>query len=241
MKKIGILLLLSALLFANEAEDIVRKVDHNMRGKTIYMQLNMTVKTKYHQRSMEMKTWSEGKHKSFVKIIKPSRDYGITFLSLNGQMWQYVPTIERIIKIPPSMMLQNWMGSDITNDDMVKQSSIVDDYSAKLLGKKGSVATIELTPKPNAAVVWGKIVSQIDTRHYTGIKDVYYDENGVKVRMFTYSQVKRFGSYYLPTVWQVKPFNKPGHLTTLHVKEASYDKPIDPAYFSKSALKRFSR
>jgi len=190
---------------------------------------------------MEMKTWSEGRHKSFVKIIKPSRDYGITFLSLNGQMWQYVPKIERIIKIPPSMMLQNWMGSDITNDDIVKQSSIVDDYSAKLLGKKGSNVTIELTPKPDAAVVWGKIVSQIDTRTYTGIKDDFYDESGVKVRSFRYSGVKRFGSYNLPTVWKVIPLDKPGHLTTLTVKDARYDAPIDSAYFSKSALKRFSR
>ena len=241
MKKIVLLLLLSAVLFANEAEDIIRKVDHNMRGKTVYMKMTMQIKTKNHERNMGLESWSEGKRKSFVKILSPSRDRGITFLSLNGQMWQYVPKIERIIKIPPSMMLQNWMGSDITNDDVVKQSSIVDDYNAKLLSKKGKVATIALTPKPNAAVVWGKIVTQIDTTHYTGIKDVYYDENGEKVRAFLYSGVKRFGSYYLPTVWKVKPFDKPGHLTTIRIENARYDAPIDPAYFSKSALKRFSR
>ncbi len=93
------------------------------------------------------------KNRSFVKILSPSRDRGITFLSLHRQMWQYVPKIERIIKIPPSMMLQNWMGSDITNDDMVRQSSIVDDYYAKLLNKRGSIATIELTPKESSARV----------------------------------------------------------------------------------------
>ena len=240
MKILSILLLSSLLLFANEAEDIIKKVDHNMRGKRIYMQIRMQIKTKKHQRSMEMRSWSEGKHKSFVKIIAPSRDRGITFLSLNGQMWQYVPRIERIIKIPPSMMLQNWMGSDITNDDMVKQSSIVDDYSAKLLKKNGNIVTIELTPKPDAAVIWGKIISQIDTTHYTGIKDIYYDESGSKVRAFIYKNVKQFGRYYLPTLWIVKPFDKPGHMTTIIVKDAKYDAPIDPAYFSKSALKRFS-
>jgi len=146
MKKIGIFLLLSVLLFANEAEDIVRKVDHNMRGKNVYMKMHMTIKTKNHQRTMGMESWSEGKKKSFVKITSPSKDRGITFLSLNGQMWQYVPKIERVIKIPPSMMLQNWMGSDISNDDVVKQSSIVDDYNAKLLSKKGNIATVELIP-----------------------------------------------------------------------------------------------
>ena len=241
MKKVFTLLFALCLpLLANEAEDIIKKVDHNMRGKTVYMQLEMRIKTRNHRRSMEMQTWSEGKRKSFVKIINPSRDRGITFLSLNGQMWQYVPSIERIIKIPPSMMLQNWMGSDITNDDIVKQSSIVDDYTAKMLSKKGRIATIELTPKPNAAVVWGKIITTIDTTHYTGIKDIYYDENGAKVRAFLYEKVKRFGNYYIPTVWKVKPFDRPGHMTTIIVKDARYDAPIDPAYFSKSALKRFS-
>ena len=241
MKKTGILLLLSALLFANEAEDIIRKVDHNMRGKNVYMKLTMHIKTKYHQRSMELESWSEGKKKSFVKILSPSRDRGITFLSLNGQMWNYIPRIERVIKIPPSMMLQNWMGSDITNDDVVKQSSIVDDYHARLLSKKGNIATVELTPKPNAAVVWGKIVSTINTTHYTEMQDIFYDDRGKRVRIFTYSNVKKFGKYYLPTLWKVKPLNKPYHSTSIRIISAQYDTLIDGQYFERSALKRFSR
>ncbi|HHO65114.1 MAG TPA: outer membrane lipoprotein-sorting protein [Epsilonproteobacteria bacterium] len=241
MKKMGILLLLSALLFANEAEDIIRKVDHNMRGKNVNMKMNMTIKTKNHQRTMAMESWSEGKKKSFVKIISPSKDRGITFLNLNGQMWQYIPKIERVIKIPPSMMLQNWMGSDITNDDVVKQSSIVDDYHAKLLSKKRNIATIQLTPKPNAAVVWGKIISKVNTTNYTEIEDVFYDENGQKIRVFTYRNVKKFGKYNLPTVWKIKPLKKKYNVTTLVIEKAVFDGKISSQYFQKSALKRFSR
>jgi len=241
MKKLRILLLLSALLFANEAEDIIRKVDHNMRGKNVYMKMYMTIKTKNHQRTMGMESWSEGKKKSFVKITSPSKDRGITFLSLKGQMWQYVPKIERVIKIPPSMMLQNWMGSDITNDDLVKQSSIVDDYHAKLLSKKGNIATVELTPKPNAAVVWGKIISKINTGNYTEIEDIFYDENGQKVRVFTYKNVKKFGKYSLPTVWKIKPLTKKYNSTTMTIEKAVFDGKISSQYFRKSALKRFSR
>ena len=242
MKKIFTLFVVIYLpLLSNEAEEIIKKVDHNMRGKTLYMHLEMQIKTTKHQRTMEMEIWAEGKHKSFVKIINPSRNRGITFLSLNTQMWQYIPKIERIIKIPPSMMLQKWMGSDITNDDMVKQSSIVDDYHARLLSNKEDIATIELTPKSDAAVVWGKIVTEINTTHYTGIKDIYYDESGVEVRAFIYENVKRFGNYYLPTLWKVTPFDKPDHMTSIMIKNARYDVPIDPAYFRKSALKRFSQ
>jgi outer membrane lipoprotein-sorting protein len=242
MKRVifGVLLVVFPM-FANEASRIIQKLDHNMRGKNVYMKIKMSVKTKNHQRTMLMDTWSKGKKRSFVKVLAPSKERGITFLSLNGQMWQYVPKIERIIKIPPSMMLQNWMGSDITNDDVVKQSSIVDDYHAKLLGRKGSIATIELTPKANAAVVWGKIITQIDTTHYTGVKDTFYDENGAKVRTFTYSKVRAFGKYHIPTVWVVKPLDKPDHRTTVVIKDARYDGPMNDQYFSKSALKRFSR
>jgi len=241
MRKLGMLLLLSAVLFANEAEDIIKKVDQNMRGKSVYMKMKMSIKTKNHQRTMGMESWGQGKKKSFVKILSPSKDRGITFLSLNGQMWQYVPKIERVIKIPPSMMLQNWMGSDISNDDVVRQSSIVDDYNAKLLSKKGNVATIQLIPKPNAAVVWGKIVSKINTSNYTGMEDVFYDENGQKVRIFTYKNVKKFGKYYLPTKWTIKPLNKKYNSTTMTIEKAVFDAAISSQYFQKSALKRFSR
>ncbi len=241
MKKLGIFVLLSAVLFANEADDIIKKVDQNMRGTNVYMKMHMSVKTKNHKRTMGMESWSEGKKKSFVKITSPSKDAGITFLSLNGQMWQYVPKIERVIKIPPSMMLQNWMGSDISNDDVVKQSSIVDDYNAKLLSKKGNVATIELMPKPNAAVVWGKIVAKVNISNYTEIQDIFYDENGKKIRIFSYKNVKKFGRYYLPTVWTIKPLNKKYNSTTMVIDNAVFDGKISSQYFKKSALKRFSR
>lgn len=229
------------LLLADEAKDIIKNLDLNMRGKSVYMKLSMSVKSLRHKRTMGMESWSRGSKKSFVKIIYPPKERGITFLSLDGQMWQYVPKIERIIKIPPSMMLQSWMGSDITNDDMVKQSSLVDDYHAKLLKKEGAVATIELIPKENAPVIWGKIVTTVDTTHYTGIKDVFYDESGKEVRTFSYEKVKQFGKYYIPTVWTIRPTDKKSNLTTLAVEEAKYDDDIGDAYFRKSALKRFSR
>jgi len=238
-----LLLLVSCvvLLSANEAEDIIQKVDANMRGKNVYMQISMTIVSHGYKRTMKMQTWSEGSKKSFVKTIYPPKDRGITFLSLNNQMWQYVPKIERIIKIPPSMMLQNWMGSDITNDDMVKQSSIVDDYSAKLLQIKNNHAFIELIPKEDAAVVWGKIVSEIDLKTYTNVQDTFYDEDGKEVRTFSYKNVKKIGRYFLPTIWTIQPSYKKSRYTKITIEDVKYDGDISQKYFVKSALKRFSR
>jgi len=226
---------------ADEAQEIIKKLDQNMRGENITMIMTMKVVSKNHTRTMKMQSFSEGTKKSFTKILYPPKDRGITFLSLNNQMWQYVPKIERVIKIPPSMMLQNWMGSDITNDDMVKQSSIVKDYDVRLLKKEGDIATIELTPKEEAPVVWGKIVVAIDTKTYTSKKDIFYDEDGIAVREFFYSDVVKFGKYYIPTYWKIQSLEKKNRYTEILLEDVKYDTKISSRYFRKSALKRFSR
>ena len=239
-----LLLLLSSFIILNAsktAQEIMKKVDENMRGKNVYMQMNMSITSQGHKRTMKMQTWSEGTKKSFVKTIYPPKDKGITFLSLDNQMWQYVPKIERVIKIPPSMMLQNWMGSDITNDDMVKQSSVVDDYDARILETKGDIVKIELIPNEDAAVVWGKIISHIDTKTYTNTKDIFYDEDGEEVRVFTYEKIKKFGKYYTPTYWKIQPLDKKESFTEIIIEDVKYDTEISQQYFKKSALKRFSR
>lgn len=240
-KLITLLLIITTTLMGNEAQDIIKKLDDNMRGKNIYMQISMKISSLSHVRTMKMQNWSQGTKKSFVKITHPPREKGITFLSLDNQMWQYVPKIERIIKIPPSMMLQKWMGSDITNDDMVKQSSIVEDYDPKIIKRDGTVVTIELIPKEDAAVVWGKIITNIDTTTYTSKKDIFYDEDGEEVRYFIYDKVKRFGKYYLPTYWRVQSSDKENRYTEIILEEVEYDGDISDMYFQKSALKRFSR
>ena len=230
-----------SLLAADEAADIIKKLDDNMRGKNVSMTMSMKIVSMGHERTMKMQSFSEGTKKSFTKILYPPKDKGITFLSLDNQMWQYVPKIERTIKIPPSMMLQNWMGSDITNDDMVKQSSIVEDYDAKIIKKEGSIVTIELIPKEDAAVIWGKIISNIDTTTYTSKKDIFYDEDMTEVRIFLYDKVKKFGKYYTPTIWRVQPADKKNNYTEIILQEVKYDTKISSQYFKKSALKRFSR
>lgn len=241
MFKLLLVFLTTSMLFAQTAQEIVKKLDQNMRGENISMTLRMKIVSQGHTREMKMQSFSEGTKKSFTKILYPPKDRGITFLSLNNQMWQYVPKIERIIKIPPSMMLQNWMGSDITNDDMVKQSSIVEDYDAKLLEKKDNVAKIELIPKEDAAVVWGKIVININLDTYTSNKDVFYDEDGEVVRYFTYKSVKKIGNYYIPTLWKIESAEKKNRYTEIILEDVKYNTEISAEYFKKSALKRFSR
>ena len=240
-KLLMIFLLFWVSLMANEAEDIIAKLDQNLRGKNIYIEMSMKITSMGHTRTMKMKNWAQGTKRSFVKTTYPPKDKGITFLSLDKQMWQYVPKIERVIKIPASMMLQNWMGSDITNDDVVRQSSLVDDYIPRILKKDGDIVTMELTAKEEAAVVWSKIVSKIDTSTYTSKEDLFYDEEDKVVRVFSYDKVKKVSGYFIATYWRVQGVDKKDSFTEIFIDDVKYDIEISDQYFRKSALKRFSR
>ena len=242
MKWLLSLLLITFTLQANEAQAIIKKLEKNLRGDYMYATMKMIVTSKRGQRTVKIESWSKGNDKSFVKILYPKKDKGITFLKIDNQMWQYIPKIERTIKIPASMMLQSWMGSDFTNDDMVKESSLEEDYTAKLLSKKGNDATIELIPKEDAAVVWGKIVIEVDVKNAVPVKETFYDDRMKKVRVLTFSKVQRHGSHMVPMVMELKPLDadKKKNSTKVIYEKINFDAKINASYFTKRALKRYS-
>ncbi len=229
--------------FGISAEDIIKKVEDNMNGKSADITMAMEVHTKISKRTVRLQSLSVGKEKSFIKILYPKKDYGITFLKLDNTMWQYVPRIERIIKIPASMMLQSWMGSDFTNDDLVKESSISDDYRQTLLKENDKLYKVELIPKEEAAVVWGKVVMDVSKEYYLPLTVEYYDEEGILSRVLYYKDIKRFQNRFYPSYWELVPVteDKKGHKTLITIEDAVFDKDISPSYFSKRALKRYSR
>lgn len=243
MKYLLSLFIIPLFLSANEAQAIIKKLEKNLRGDYMYSTMRMIVTSKRGTRTVKIESWSEGNDKSFVKILYPKKDKGITFLKIDDQMWQYIPKIERTIKIPPSMMLQSWMGSDFTNDDMVKESSLEEDYHARLLSKDANAATLELIPKPNAAVVWGKIIIDVDLKNAVPVKEIFYDDRMQKVRVMTFSHIEQHGSHRIPMVMELQPLdpNKKKNRTKVILEKVNFDAKIDPSYFTKQALKRYSR
>ena len=225
------------------ADELIKIIEDSLNGKTAAMKIVMTVKTRRTQRTIKMESYSVGKKKSFIKITYPKKDQGITFLKIDNAMWQYVPRIEKTIKIPASMMLQGWMGSDFTNDDLVRESSISDDYYSKIISEDDRYCELELIPKEDAAVVWGKIVMKIDMGVYLPTAVSYYDEEDVLIRVLYYNDIKNFGGRLYPSRWIVDPRteDKIGHQTILEIDDVVFDEEIDDSYFTKRALKRFSR
>lgn len=237
-------LLLTAPALAQEppAREIVDRVETLLWGKTVQGEYEMTITTPRWQRTLALRAWMERPKRSFIRILSPAKEKGIGSLRIGAEMWNYLPNVERTIKIPPSMMLQPWMGSDFTNDDLVKSSSIVDDYSHRILREEeagGAQAyVLELIPKPDAAVVWGKILYWVRKSDVIPLKEEFYDERGTLVRVMTFSEVKPLGGRVMPTRWEIRPSDKPGNITAIVVKSAVYDRPIDPEVFSQRNLQK---
>jgi outer membrane lipoprotein-sorting protein len=221
--------------------ELVDKAEMTLWGTTLYSDFEMTINTTSWSRKLLLKVWMDRPGKSFLRVVGPAKDKGISSLRLKSEMWNYIPAIERTIKIPPSLMLQPWLGSDFTNDDLVKESSIVNDYTHKLLGDTKvdgrNAYRVEALPKPGAAVVWGKIIYTVRD-DYVPLKLEFFDERGNQIRTLTYTDIRELGGRIVPTRWEMKPANEPGKQTTIVLKTAKYDSEMDQSIFSLRNLTR---
>ncbi|MCB9080641.1 MAG: outer membrane lipoprotein-sorting protein [Lewinellaceae bacterium] len=225
-----------------DAKAIVARADAKLKGKTSQGEMKMTIVRPTWQREVTMKSWSKGDEDALILITAPARDKGVAFLKRDVEIWNWQPTIDRVVKLPPSMMMQSWMGSDFTNDDLVKQSSIVNDYQHKLLGSDvlegRDCYRIEMIPKENAAVVWGKVMVWIDKKESMQLKTEFYDEYGDLINTMVGKDIKMLGGKLLPARMEVTPADKPGQKTIVEYLSLSFDKPIDDSFFSIQQLKR---
>ena len=222
--------------FGQSALEIVKKADQKTRGKSSKGSMTVKIIRPKYIRSMSMISWTLGNDYTMILITAPKADEGTIFLKRQQELWNWIPSIERIVKLPPSMMSQNWMGTDFTNDDLVKQSSIVVDYTHTILAeeKLGDYACwkIQLTPKPDAAVVWGKIILWVSKDSYMEMKIEFYDEDGFLVNTMTAGKPKVFDGVLLPSVLEMVPADKPGNKTQLITNQLDFDIDIDGSFFT---------
>ncbi len=223
------------------AQEIVKRSDDLMRGNTSSGRYRMTVQTPSWSRTLELDAYNSGRDKTFIRILSPAKEAGITTLRVKNNMWNYLPKVERTIKIPPSMMLQPWMGSDFTNDDLVKESSVVYDYTHTVAGEEmlggDAVYKIQLIPKPEAPVTWGKLLYWIRKSDYVPLRQEYYAEDGRLIKVLEYSEIKQMSDRQIPTVWKMSSQTKPGNVTVIVVSDIVYEKPLDERIFTLENLK----
>lgn len=227
---------------AMTALDIIKKCDDLMRGKTSHITADMQVITPNWQRTISMENWSRGTEDFFIHITDPAREKGTTFLKKGNLLYQWLPSAEMEIKITPSMMLQSWMGSDFTNDDLVKESSLVNDYTHKITAEEKKhdedCWKIECTPKPDAPVVWGKLIVWVRKKDFIINEEEFYNEKGELIKKLSFYDIKKANDRWFPTRWEMIPLNKPGHKTVYMVNTMEFNTNINNNIFTKQNMRK---
>lgn len=247
----SVAILIGSIIFPNieaqnlNATDIIKKSDDKSRGITSQGEMTMTIVRPGWSRSVTMKSWQKETRFAMILITSPAKDKGQMFLKIKTDMWNWIPSIEKMIKIPPSMMMQSWMGSDFTNDDLVKESSIVTDYTHVLAGtdtvRGQNCYKIVLTPLAEAAVTWGKVVTWITVDGFNQWKTEFYDEDMKLINVMNASVIKKMGNREIPTKLEMIAIEKPDNRTILETINIIFDKPIDDGFFSQQNMKRISQ
>ena len=220
-----------------EVRNILDQVDQLYRGESSEGQMTMRVKTAHYQRSMTMKMWSYGEDYFLIRILEPKKERGTATLKRDDQIYNYLPKVKRTLKIGSAMMGGSWMGSHFTNDDLVQSSRLADDYTFQAHQPTAETLQIELIPKKNSAVVWGKISLVVQFPSLLPMSQDYYDEDLKKVRTLTFSKVKTLGGRKMPTTMKIVPVDKPEEFTELTYEEMKFDAGIKPSFFSLTKLK----
>lgn len=225
----------------NQAEIIVKKIDELYRAKTSKAQVEMEITTPHWQRTLKMDVWSKGMDKTFIRILEPKKESGIATLRLGNEMWNYLPKTSKVMKIPPSMMMSSWMGSDFTNDDLVKEFTFIESYHFELTTPENpaeGTLYVKCIPKEGLPIVWGHIIIAVKEANYMPLWQEYYDEKGKLMREVVFKEIKTFGNREIPSVMELIPQTKEGHKTILRYLEAQFDIQLDEEIFTLRNLRQ---
>jgi outer membrane lipoprotein-sorting protein len=223
-------------------KEILDHVDDLYRGESSYGKMDMKVQTEHWTREMKMEGWSQGKDKSLFRILAPKKEKGMATLKSGENIWNYLPKVKRVIKLPSSMMGGSWMGSHLTNDDLVKESRMAEDFEFEntFRGERDGKEIIEITctPKPKAAVVWGKVVVIVREGDYMPVKVLYYDEDLELARTMIFEDVRKLGGRTLPALMKIVPADKPNEYTEFRYEKVEFNIKLDQEIFSLRNLQR---
>ncbi|MCG9131924.1 outer membrane lipoprotein-sorting protein [Candidatus Poribacteria bacterium] len=224
-----------------DIESLITHIDQLYRSETSHADMEMQIVTPHWERTLAMTVWSKGMDKTFIRITAPKKEQGVATLRIGNEMWNYLPKTNKTMKIPPSMMMGSWMGSDFTNDDLVRESSMLEDYTYQFVTPEDAAEDhlyVELVPKEDSPIVWGKIVAAMQSSDYTPVWQRFYDEKGNLMRVMNFKEIKTFGGKTLPSVVEIVPQNKEGHKTIVRWMNATFDSDVDDKIFTRRNLQR---
>lgn len=230
-------LLLAGPALALDLRQLIREVEDQHMGRSSSAEMTMQVSTEHWQRTTRMEAWSLRRDYFLVRILEPIKERGVATLKIDNEVWNYLPKVDRTIKVPPSMMGGSWMGSHITNNDLVKAAHVDEDYQFTLLAEDAASWTIEALPKADAAVIWGKIIYHLEKQRRVPIMVSYFDEEMFEVRRISFSRIAAVDDRFVPLQMTVEPLDKPQERTVLDYHRLDFNVSLDENFFSLRNLK----
>lgn len=227
---------------AQDPAEIIRNMEDVMLGNSNYAEMTMKIERPRYEREISMRSWLLGRDYSMIVITAPARDEGTAYLMRGSDIWNYDPRIDRTTRLPSSMMAQSWMGSDFTNDDLVRDSDLIEDFEHEILrteeyeGRQAYV--IEMIPKPDTPIVWGKVKMWICSENYIQLRVENYDQRDELVNTMRLDEITRFGDRDLPARITVEPADKDNERTILTYQEMEFDIDIDEDFFTRPNMQR---
>ena len=222
------------------AAQIVNKYDNLYKSESSEAKIQMDIVTPHYERTLTARVWTRGMEKMLIRILDPAKERGVGTLKIENDMWNYLPKTNKIIKIPPSMMMSSWMGSDFTNDDLVREYTLEEDYTVELVHPDtaaDSLYYLKAEPKPDRPIIWDKIVFAVRKSDYLPVWEKMYNESGEVVRVFHFGDYKTFDGREVPSIIELVPLDEEGNQTVLRYLSLDYGVNPDENVFSLRNLR----
>ncbi len=225
---------------APDATALIKAAIEYWRDVSSYAVFEMHIHRPDWQRSMTMRVWTRGNKESLVRVAAPAKDAGNGTLLLDNDMWSYNPKINRVIKIPSSMMNQSWMGSDFSNNDLTKADDLIEQYTHKLLrtethdGRR--LYVIESVPHETAPVVWGREVIKI-REDWLILEHAFYDQQNVLIKKLSTLEIASMGGKLVVARERMQKVDRPDEWTEVTTREVRFGIPLAAGIFTLSNLR----
>lgn len=226
-----------------DVERVMDYIDDLYRSESSYSRMRMTVVRERGDRTLELEAWSRGAEEALIVIRAPAREAGTATLRTEDGLWNYAPRADRLIRIPTGLLSESWMGSHFTNDDLVRETSYLDDYEATLAAvERDGAPYLEatLTPRPDAPVVYSRLVFLIVPDDWVPVRADYYDEGEI-IRSMVFRDIETIAGKKVPMTMILQPTDEPDERTVVEYLELELDVPVDPSYFTRQGLRRVAR
>lgn len=223
-----------------DLDAVVKHFEDMYRSDSSIAEAELTVTKPRRKRTLGMRIWTKGEEKALIVIQSPARDKGTATLKVEKNLWNYLPKIKRTVRIPPSMMLASWMGSDFTNDDLVRESSYSEDYTYKLVGRSENPSgwLVRFDAKPDMVGLWKRFELVVSEDGGIPLEARYYDRKDRLARRIYWDDVKEFDGRRVPARMTLIPEDKEGHKTEMLYEDIDFDVDVPESTFSLSSLEQ---